>query len=188
MKIKLNKLNKLIDSLASLPSIGQKSAIKLAYHLSIEDKYIATRLIHAIEDAVHNVRLCKFCNCLSENEICEICIDDTREKHQLCIVQSPKDIFLIENSDSFYGKYFVLEKLEEEQINQLEHMIKDVEEIIFAMTSCVQNDSLIMYIENKFKNKKISFSRIATGIPNGVHLENVDMLSLSKAVSLRVPV
>ena len=188
MKSKLKHFNKLIDSLESLPSIGKKSAMRLAYHLSIEDKYSATRLIHAIENATNSVQLCRVCNCLSENEICEICVDDSRDKKQLCIVQSPKDIFLIEDSDAFNGRYFVLSNLEQKQINQLLSIIDGVGEIIFALSSSVQNDSLILYIESKLQDKNISFSKIATGVPTGVQLENVDILSLSRAVSLRVPI
>jgi recombination protein RecR len=188
MKHKLKHFYKLVDALESLPSVGKKSALKIAYHLSIENKYSATRLIHDIENASTNIRLCKFCNCLSENEICEICIDDSRDKSKLCIVESPKDIFLIEESKCFDGLYFSLGELLSEQIEQLIHITQEVNEIIFALTSSIQNESLILYIEDKLKDKNISFSKIATGIPNGVRLENVDSISLSSAIISRVSI
>ena len=187
MKKKLKHFQKLIDGLESLPSVGKKSALRLAYHLSIEDKFSATRLIHSIENAITNVRLCKYCNALSENEICEICIDTTRERQKLCIVASAQDIFFIEQSEGYDGRYFVLTDLNEQTIEQLLFITKEVVEIIFALTSSIQNDSLILYIEDKLQDRNIIFSKIATGVPTGVKIENVDTLSLSKALNSRVP-
>ena len=188
MRKTLHYFNKLVDSLESLPAIGKKSALKLAYHLSINDKYTAHRITHAIENAIKNVRLCQQCNGLSENEICEICLDDTRISQKVCLVQSPQDIFLIEEGNNFDGRYFVLEEINEELINRLLAQATHISEIIFAFSSSIQNESMMLYIEDKLKDFDILFFKIATGVPTGVKLENVDTLSLSQALTSKVPI
>lgn len=187
MKKGFKKFEELIEALETLPTIGKKSATRLAFYLVMENSLNAIKLAHKIEDAVSKIRKCSRCGGLSEDELCYICSDELRDNEVLCIVESAKDILVIEESGEFNGKYFVLENLEE-KIEDLKNLVKDegVKEIIFALTPSVANDAIIIYIEDKLKDYDLNFSKIAQGVPTGVSLENVDILSLSKALKDRV--
>ncbi len=185
----LEKFNNLVDALSSLPTVGKKSALRYAYHMVLNDSFSALKLAHAIENAVTNIRRCVQCGGLSEDEICEICFDENRDSKKLCIVESAKDIFIIEDSSIYDGKYFVLENLDEDQIKRLKELIEGrVEEVIFAFTPSLANDGVILFIEDKLKGFDLTFTKIAQGVPTGVNLENVDLLSLSKALDDRVKI
>ncbi len=190
MKKGLEKFYELVEAFESLPSVGKKSALRLAYHIVMNDNYCGIKLAHSIENALRNISKCSSCGCMSEHEICDICLDDTRDNTKLCIVQSAKDIFLIEESKQFEGKYFVIEELEQESLNMLFNFIdeNEVEDVLFAITPSIANDAFILYIEDKLKDKNLNFNKIAQGVPTGVSLENVDIMSLSKAIQSKVRV
>lgn len=181
----LEKFYDLVESFEMLPTIGKKSALRLAYHIVTENSYTGMKLAHSIETAIQHIKKCKKCHSMSENEICEICLDNDRESQTLCIVQSAKDIFMIEESKQFAGRYFVIESLENDIIKDLLKRVDDdgVSNILFAVTPSLANDAFILFIEDKLKEKKIEFTKIAQGVPTGVSLENVDILSLSKAIN-----
>ena len=184
----LDKFYDLVDSFEMLPTIGRKSAIRLAYYIVTENSFAGMKLAHSIETAVKNVRKCIYCHCMSENEICEICLDENRDNSTLCIVQSAKDIFILEESKQFNGKYFVIESLEDQLLEDLKNLIKNnmIENILFAITPSLANDAFILYIEDRLSEFKLNFTKIAQGVPTGVSLENVDILSLSKAIKGQV--
>jgi recombination protein RecR len=186
----LEKFYELVEAFESLPTIGKKSALRLAYHIVMNDNYCGVKLSHSIENALKTIKRCKKCSCMSENEICEYCLDDSRDDSKLCIVQSAKDIFVIEDSNQFDGKYFVIEELDQEVIDSLHKFINDneVENILFAITPSIANDAFILFIEDKLKNHNLKFTKIAQGVPTGVSLENVDILSLSKAIQSKVEI
>jgi len=190
MKRGLKKFYNLVEALQKLPTIGKKSAIRLSYYMLMQDNLSASKLAYAIEDGLKNITKCNSCGAMSENEICEICLDEHRDHNLLCIVENSKDIYFIEESSIFSGKYFVLDQLEDKYIHKLHDIVikNRVREIIFALTPSISNDALILYIEDKLKNIDVSFSKIAQGVPTGVNLENVDMLSLSKAIESRTKV
>jgi recombination protein RecR len=188
MKKGLEKFYDLVDAFESLPTIGRKSAQRLAYHIVMQDNYCGIKISHTIENAIKSIKKCRNCGCMSEHEICEICLDERRNKQKVCIVQSAKDIFIIEESKQFDGTYFVIEALEEEVLFKLmtyveEHQVCD---ILFAITPSLSNDAFILFIEDKLKSCAINFTKIAQGVPTGVSLENVDMLSLAKAIESKV--
>jgi len=186
----LEKFYDLVESFEMLPTIGKKSAIRLAYHIVTENTYIGMKLAHSIETAVRDIKQCTKCYAMSENEICEICLDEDRDEKTLCIVQSAKDIFIIEESKQFSGKYFVIESLEDEIITNLVKLVEkaEVNHILFAVTPSLANDAFILYIEDRLKNRDITFTKIAQGVPTGVSLENVDILSLSKAITGQIKI
>ncbi len=189
MQQELEKFQKLVEALEVLPTIGKKSATRLAYFMVRNDSFSALKLAHAIEDAVSSIKKCQKCGGMSEHEVCDICLDENRNAKILCIVESAKDMLLLEENKLFDGKYFVLENLEQD-MNALIKRVEDdrVEEIIFALTPSIQNDALILFIEDKLSQYKIEFTRIAQGVPTGVSLENIDLLSLSRALHDRVKV
>jgi recombination protein RecR len=105
------------------------------------------------------------------------------------MVENAKDILLLEENGLFDGRYFVLESLEELSILKLENLVQNgVNEILFALTPSIANDAVILYIEDKLSGYNINFSKIAQGVPTGVSLENIDLLSLTRALEDRVRV
>lgn len=190
MKKGLEKFYDLVDAFETLPTIGRKSAQRLAYHIIMQDNYCGIKIAHSIENAIKSISKCTNCGSMSEHEICEICLDDTRSKERVCIVQSAKDIFIIEESKQFDGIYFVIEELELEVIDKLMIFVKknSVKEVLFAITPSLSNDAFVLFIEDKLKEFNINFTQIAQGVPTGVSLENVDILSLAKAIQSKVEV
>jgi len=185
----LDKFNQLVDALSELPTIGKKSATRLAYHIVMRDNYVGMRVAHAIEDALGSLKRCRNCGGMSEDELCSICSDERRDMSLLCIVESAKDILLLEENGLFDGRYFVLETLDELTMQRLELVVQEgVREIIFALTPSISNDALILYIEEQLSEFEVNFSKIAQGVPTGVSLENIDILSLTRALEDRVRV
>ncbi len=182
----LKSLNQLIEILEELPSIGKKSATRLAISLA-KDKYKALKLINALENAISSIQECQICGNFSEHEICEICDNPHRDK-TLAIVESSKDILTIEESGSYNGYYFVLSHLDDENIQKLKDIIKEkeIKEVIFAFPPSVESEARVMLLEDKLKDMNVDFSQIAQGVPTGVQFENVDINSLAKAIKLRV--
>ena len=189
MNSSLDKFNRLVEALGELPSIGKKSATRLAYHMIMNDTFVGIKIAHAIEDALGNLKKCEECGGMSEDELCYICCDETRDASLLCIVENAKDILLLEENGLFDGKYFVLDSLEELSMSHLEKMVKNgISEILFAITPSIANDAVILYIEDKLSHYHVNFTRIAQGVPTGVSLENIDILSLTRALEDRVRV
>ena len=190
MKKRLKKFYKLVEALESLPTIGKKSAQRLAFHMVLDAPMDAMKLSHAIEDAVSTIGKCAQCGGLSEDELCYICSDPLRDQTALCLVENVKDIYVIEESGEYGGLYFVFDALNQTNIDKLKDLVqtKDTQEILFAFTPSIQSDALMLYIEDQLKDYALTFTKIAQGVPTGVHLENVDMLSLSKAISDRVKI
>lgn len=186
----LQSFNALAEALEQIPTIGKKSATKMAYALSIENKFLGIKIAHCIENAVHHLTQCKLCNGLSESELCDICISTTRDESKLCIVLHARDIFTIEETNEFDGKYFVLDSIENLDFEAFKKRIEHchIKEIIFAFSPTLANETIMLYIEDKLQDFDLSFSKIAQGVPTGIGLENVDQLSLSRAISLRTKI
>ena len=182
----LKSLNNLIEVLEELPSIGKKSATRLAISLA-KDKFKALKLINAIENVISSIKECEMCGNFSEHEICDICDNPYREK-TIAIVENSKDILTIEESGSYNGYYFVLNYIDDEMIEKLKNIIKEkeIKEVIFAFPPSVENEAKILLLEDRLKDLNIDFSQIAQGVPTGIHFENVDINSLSKAIKFRI--
>jgi len=183
--LKLKSLEELIENLQTLPTIGKKSATRMAMYL-VKNKFEALKIANSIENAVTAIEECKECGNLSENELCEICMSERENK--ICIVAHSKDIILLEENEIFNGYYFVLPELDNSKIEKLIELIKrkNIKEIIFAYIHSIENEAKILYLEDRLKQFNITFSKIAQGIPMGVGFENVDITSLYKAFSGRI--
>ncbi len=189
MKQGLEKFNILVEALESLPTIGKKSATRLAYHMVMQDNFTAMKIAHAIENALGCLRKCNECGALCEDEICDICADESRDRELLCIVENAKDILTLEEGGIFDGRYYVLENLDHFDASHLVDIVNDgVKEIVFALTPSIGNDAVMLFIEDKLSLCDVRFTRIAQGVPTGVSLENIDLLSLSRAIEDRVKV
>ncbi|QOR62405.1 recombination mediator RecR [Sulfurovum sp. ST-21] len=185
---KIEAFENLVEAFGALPSIGKKTAIRLAYHAVMEDGFAALKLAHALEDAVGSIQKCSKCHNMSEDELCSICSDPYRDTTKLCIVQSAKDILTIEESCHFDGIYYVISEVCDLDEDHLFYAVNGVKEIIFAFPPSIATDTMILYIEDKLTGLNIQFSKIAQGVPTGVELENIDMMSLSRALEARVKI
>lgn len=183
---KIEAFENLVDAFGALPSIGKKTAIRLAYHIVVEDGFVGMKLAHALETGVKSIRKCSKCHHMSEDELCAICADSSRDSSTLCIVQSAKDILTIEQSGEFNGVYYVVTQVSDLEHSHLLEAVKGVDEVIFAFAPTIATDTMILYIEDKLQGLDLVFSKIAQGVPTGVELENIDMMSLSRALEARV--
>ncbi|HAA84106.1 MAG: Recombination protein RecR [Thermodesulfobacterium commune] len=188
-------LRKVIESLSKIPGIGEKSATRIALFLLSKPEFCET-LGDLIKELPYKVRLCKFCRNLSEEEICKICNDDTREAKSLCIVENPVNLFHIENTGIYKGYYFVLHYLlspkdgigpKEIEMDKLLSLIRKrrVEEVIFALSPTLGGEATISYILQVLKDYPIKVSRLACGVPMGMDLQFVDPLTLKRALLSR---
>ena len=188
MKHKIEAFENLVNAFQELPSIGKKSAIRMAYHLVMEDSFSAMKLSHAIEEGVNSIQRCKQCHNMSEDELCFICSDEFRDNSTLCIVQSAKDILTIEESGQYKGIYYIVTQLSDLDEYHLRKAVEGVEEVIFAFPPSIATDTMILYIEDKLANASLRFTKIAQGVPTGVELDNIDIISLTRALESRVKV
>lgn len=185
---KIEAFENLVDAFGALPSIGKKTAVRLAYHAVMEDGFAAMKLAHALENGVNTIQRCTKCHNMSEDELCNICADPYRDNSKLCIVQSAKDILTIEESGQFNGVYYVVNQIQDMDESHLFYAVDGVDEIIFAFPPSIATDTMILYIEDKLNGLNIQFTKIAQGVPTGVELENIDIMSLSRALEARVKV
>ena len=191
-----SKISALIDGLKVLPGIGPKSAKRMALSLLSSNKDTALSLSKSIEEAVLNIKFCSKCFVLNDQEICEICRSPERRNDSICVVESTSDLYSIEETSEFKGKYFVLNGLlspidnigaEELNIGSLLELIGeyDSKEIIIALNSTLEGEATSYFLLEKLKKENIVISRIAQGVPSGGDLNYVDNNTLRKALSFR---
>lgn len=189
-------IKNLIESFKYFPGIGEKTAERLAFSVLNMDKEEVESLSESIKSAKLNIKRCKICNNLSENEICDICHDKTRNKELLCLVEDPKTVFSIEKLGTYNGYYHVLNGLissfnginpEELRLDKLIERISkgDYKEVIIAVKQCIEGEMTALYIKNILSDMNIKVSRIASGIPMGADMEYIDSLTLEKAFDNR---
>lgn len=194
-------MRQLINELAKLPSIGEKSAMRLAYHLITKDHGEAQKLSEAITEAKQRTALCERCFALTEQEICEICLDERRDRRLLCVVEKPADLFAIERSGQFRGLYHVLHGLWsplrgvsprdiriEELFKRLDQKTAEktpIAEVILATGATVEGDATALFIAHHLQEQGVKVSRIAQGLPKGGELEYADEVTLGHALEGR---
>ena len=192
-------LDQLIEAFRCLPGVGPKSAQRMALHLLEREREGGRKLSTALADAIEHVGNCQLCRTFTEETLCRICASNSRNKQQYCVVESPADVFAIEQSGSYQGVYFVLmghlspiDGIGPEQlaIPKLVQQVADskAEEVIIACNSTVEGDATAYYIAEQLKGSGVVVSRIAHGVPVGGELEYVDGGTLSHAFSGRMPI
>lgn len=189
-------LEALIEALRCLPGIGPKSAQRLAYHLLQNDRSGARRLGEAILHALDAIKHCSRCNTFSELDICERCSSPKRDPGLLCVVETPVDLNMMEQTLAFQGLYYVLMgkispldgvgprelNLEKLLARALDGLVK---EVILATNYTNEGEATAHYISAMLKSKGISVTRIARGVPVGGELEYVDSGTLAQALRER---
>ena len=191
-------LEELIQALRCLPGVGPKSAQRMAYHLLQRDRQGAGRLANALSGSVERIRHCARCNTFTEAETCALCASPRRDASLLCVVETPGDLLMMEQSQSYAGLYFVLmgrlSPLDgigprEIHLDRLVRRATDghVAEVILATNFTVEGEATAHYIAELLAAKGLKVSRIARGLPVGGELEHVDAGTLAQAVLERRP-
>ncbi|MCM1306003.1 MAG: recombination mediator RecR [Bacteroides sp.] len=189
----IEPLANLIAQLGKLPSVGEKTAARYAYHILNAPDEEAEALIDAIRMVKREVHFCSVCGNYTENDVCDICA--TRDKSVICVVKEPKDIVALEKVKDFKGVYHVLGGV----ISPLEHVGPDdlrikelitrldgVDEVILATNPDVEGEATAMYLARLIKPLGIKCTRIARGLPEGSVIEYADESTLSRALASRI--
>ena len=185
-------LKELIQSLCCLPGIGQKSAQRMAFHLLQRNREGGLQLSQVLGKAMQEISYCRDCRTFTETTVCEICANASRDTEVLCIVESPADVWILEQATGFKGQYFVLhgrlsplDGIGPEQlgIDSLEQRMLQgrLKELILATNSTVESQATAHFIAEIANKHQIHTTRIAHGIPMGGELEFIDSGTLSHA-------
>jgi recombination protein RecR len=186
-------LDFLADSLRRLPGVGPKSAQRMAYHLLQHDRDGAAQLGRALSQAVEKIHHCAQCNTFTEDEVCETCRDPERDTHLLCVVETPADQLVIEQTLTYKGLYFVLmghlsplDNIGPKDIH-LEKLINRatddvVTEVVLATNFTNEGEATAHYISETLKARGLKVSRLARGVPVGGELEYVDAGTIARAM------
>ncbi|MBM4202231.1 MAG: recombination protein RecR [Gammaproteobacteria bacterium] len=185
-------LAELSTALRCLPGVGAKSAQRMMLHLLQRDRQGAEHLARALEAALERVALCAECQTLTESTLCEICASPTRDRSLLCVVETPADVYAIDDAAQYGGLFFVLNGRlspldgigpQELRLDRLEHRFRtgEVREVILATNATVEGEATAHYIAEMARHFGLRPSRIAHGVPFGGELEYVDVNTLSHA-------
>src|ERR1700744_1815367 len=183
----------LIDALRALPGVGPKSAQRIAYHLMQHDRPGADKLGNALLNATSHLKHCLRCNTFTEAEICETCLDETRDPTLLCVVETPADQVMLEQTLTYKGLYFVLmgrlSPLDcigprEIHFDRLMKRATDgtVQEVVLATNFTNEGEATAHYIAQALKSRGLAVSRLARGVPVGGELEYVDAGTIARAM------
>ena len=189
-------LERLIEALRCLPGVGPKSAQRMAYYLLQHDRPGAQQLADALQQTLTALKHCQRCNTFTESDICERCLSDKRDPSLLCVVETPVDMNMMEQTHSYSGLYYILmgrvSPLDgigprELQLDRLLARASDgiVREVILATNFTNEGEVTAHYLTERLKSKGLNVSRIARGVPVGGELEFVDPGTLAQAVRER---
>ena len=190
-------MNRLVEELAALPGIGEKSAGRLADHLIRMPKERVRRLTDAIIDARENVHFCRECFTLTDAETCPVCSNDTRDHTTIMVVEDTRDMQAYEKTGKYSGVYHVLQGAispmlgigpNDIRLKELMSRLQSgsINEVIIATNSSLEGETTAMYISKLIKPSGIKVTRIASGVPVGGDLENIDEITLLRALDGRV--
>lgn len=186
-------LERLIDQFRKLPSVGQKSAARMAYFVLSMTEAEAKAFADSILEAKRSIGRCEVCQNLSADSLCNICSDETREK-DICVVEDPRAVSAIESTKEFRGTYHVLHGVispidgigpENLTIKELLLRIDGAREVIVATNPSVEGEATAMYLSKLLKPLGVKITRLAYGIPVGASLEYTDSVTLSRAIEGR---
>lgn len=192
----LSSLESLVEALRCLPGVGPKSAQRMAYHLLQRDRKGALRLSESLQHALQSIKHCQRCNTFTEGEICERCASGKRDSSLLCVVETPVDMNMMEQTHAYQGLYYVLmgriSPLDgigprELGLDRLLARALDeaVREVILATNYTNEGEATAHYISNMLASHGIALTRIARGVPVGGELEYVDAGTLAQALRER---
>lgn len=189
-------IRNLIECFKKIPGIGEKTAERYALACMELDENISELLSQSIRDVKTKIKRCKICNNLSEDDICDICKDHTRDHETICVVEEPKNIISFEKVGTYHGDYHVLDGLispldgiNPDDIN-IDSLIQRIEknkikEVIIAVKPSIEGETTGLYILKKLEGMNVVVSKIAHGVPLGADMEYIDALTLEMALEDR---
>jgi recombination protein RecR len=185
-----------VSEFSKLPGIGKKSALRLVLYLLKEEKEATTSLTEALSNLRSNIKYCKECHNVSDNEICSICSSSRRDASTICVVEDMPDVLAIENTGQYNGLYHVLGGIisplngigpSDLKIDSLVARAskQDVKEIILALSPTMEGDTTSFYLTKKLKDLELKVTTIARGVPIGGELEYTDEVTLGRSIITR---
>lgn len=188
-----DSLQRLIESLKYFPGVGEKTAERYAFSIMDMPEDRVNFFIESIQDVKNKIHECKNCHYLTEDELCYICSDKTRDDETLCVVEDVKSLSLFEKLGLFHGQYHVLKGLispldgvnpEDIELDGLLERIRNgrFKEIILAFKPSIEGETTALYIKRILEDMDIVISRIASGIPIGADMEYIDAMTLERAL------
>lgn len=193
----MDPIDKVVELFATLPTIGRKTARRLAFHLMRQTRESVEEFAQAIVHMRGSVRECTVCQTFTDREICGICSAERRDRSVICVVEQPSDVMAIERTGDYRGVYHVLHGAlnpldgigpDHIRLRELMSRLSGVTEIILALNPNVEGEVTTQYINNMVSVLSIKVTRIARGIPIGADLEFADDATLARAIEGRVPV
>jgi len=186
-------LQKLIECFRTLPGVGEKTAERYALLITDQPEEAVETFAKALIDVKEKLHPCPVCGNLTDSDPCEVCADQTRNKHQIFVVQSPKDVIAMEKTGEYHGVYHVLNGLissskgimpEDLNIDELLRRAESAEEVILATSATMDGETTAMYLDRLLKEKcpSVLVTRIAHGLPSGGMLDYADEMTLSHAL------
>jgi recombination protein recR len=191
-------LERAVEAFSQLPGVGRKTALRLVLHLLRQSTEDVDSFADAVIRVKHDVKYCKVCHNISDNEVCSICSDPRRDASVVCVVENIQDVMAIENTQQFHGLYHVLGGIispmdgigpHNLEIESLVERVEEgtVKEIILALASTMEGDTTNFYISRKLKDTGVKLSIIARGISVGDELEYTDEVTLGRSILNRTP-
>mgnify|MGYP000359969005 FL=1 len=191
-------LERAVEAFSQLPGVGRKTALRLVLHLLRQSTEDVDSFADAVIRVKHDVKYCKVCHNISDNEVCSICSDPCRDASVVCVVENIQDVMAIENTQQFHGLYHVLGGIispmdgigpHDLEIESLVERVEEgtVKEIILALASTMEGDTTNFYISRKLKDTGVKLSVIARGISVGDELEYTDEVTLGRSILNRTP-
>ena len=199
MQISSSLLENAVNEFARLPGIGKKTALRLVLHLIKQSPEDVGRFSETINRMKKEVLFCSVCHNISDSKLCNICASPSRKKETICVVETIRDVIAVESTQQYNGLYHVLGGIispldgvgpDQLHIETLVQRIQKggVEEVIFSLSSNIQGDTTIYYIQKKLEPRHIKVTTIARGISFGGELEYADELTLGRSLQNRMPV
>ena len=192
-------LDKAVGEMAKLPGIGRKTALRLVLHLLRQDETLTDTLAQSLIEARHEIKRCRCCHNISDDELCPICSNPQRDKSMICVVENVQDVMAVEATQQFNGLYHVLGGVispmdgigpNDLEIDSLVERVGEggVSEVILALASTMEGDTTNFYITRRLAPTGVKVSMIARGISVGDELEYTDDLTLGRSIVNRTPV
>jgi recombination protein RecR len=188
-----------VNAVSQLPGIGKKTALRLVLHLVKEHRDKTLSLTEALKNLRDNIRFCKHCHTISDEEECTICRSHRRDRSILCVVEDSKDVMAIENTAQYRGVYHVLggiispihgvgpaELTIDSLIERVSNHGGEIKEVILALSPTLEGDTTSFYLHRKLKELPVKITSIARGIPMGGDLEYADEITLGRSITARI--
>ncbi|MFN5335340.1 MAG: recombination mediator RecR [Bacteroidota bacterium] len=199
MSFSSSLLEQAVQELSKLPGIGKKTALRLALHLVKTSGDEVLQLGNALIRMREDMKFCKYCFNIADQEVCNICSNNMRKRNIICVVESIRDVIAIETTQQFSGLYHVLGGLispldgigpDQLHVDALVERVRagEVEELIFALNPNIQGDTTLFYIHKKLGDLPVSITTISRGIAFGGELEYADEMTLARSIQNRQPV